>query len=89
MRRRTGTLTSSPSRRSSTSPVNPNPHVGFGGGGIHHCLGGQLARQQLAALFDELLHRLPDIEVCGEPSYTVNTFFHGVNHLPVRFTPSR
>jgi cytochrome P450 len=68
---------------------HPNPHVGFGGGGIHHCLGGQLARQQLAALFDELLHRLPDIEVCGEPSYTVNTFFHGVNHLPVRFTPSR
>jgi hypothetical protein len=36
-----------------------------------------------------LLHRLPDIDVCGEPSYTVNTFFHGVNHLPVRFTPSR
>lgn len=66
---------------------NPNPHVSFGGGGIHHCLGNQLARQQLAALFDELLHRLPDIEVCGEPSYTVSTFFHGVNHLPVRFTP--
>ncbi len=68
---------------------DPNPHVSFGGGGIHHCLGNQLARQQLAALFDELLHRLPDIEVCGEPTYTVSTFFHGVNHLPVRFTPER
>lgn len=68
---------------------NPNPHVSFGGGGIHHCLGNQLARQQLAALFDELLHRLPDIEVCGPPTYTVSTFFHGVNHLPVRFTPAR
>lgn len=69
---------------------DPNPHVSFGGGGgIHHCLGNQLARQQLAALFDELLHRLPDIEVCGAPSYTVSTFFHGgVNHLPVRFSPS-
>ncbi|WP_459981150.1 cytochrome P450, partial [Mycobacterium avium] len=42
---------------------DPNPHVSFGGGGIHHCLGNQLARQQLAALFRELLHRLPDIEV--------------------------
>jgi cytochrome P450 len=29
---------------------HPNPHVGFGGGGIHHCLGNQLARQQLDAL---------------------------------------
>ncbi len=67
---------------------HPNPHVSFGGGGIHHCLGNQLARQQLAALWRELLHRLPDIEVCGEPSYTVSTFFHGVNHLPVKFTPA-
>ncbi|MDQ6838570.1 MAG: cytochrome P450 [Actinomycetota bacterium] len=67
---------------------NPNPHVSFGGGGIHHCLGNQLARQQLAALWSELLRRLPDIEVSGEPSYTVSTFFHGVNHLPVRFTPT-
>lgn len=68
---------------------DPNPHVSFGGGGIHHCLGNQLARQQLGALWTELLTRLPDIEVCGEPSYTVGTFFHGVNHLPVRFTPAR
>jgi len=68
---------------------NPNPHVSFGGGGIHHCLGNQLARQQLAAIYRELLTRLPDIEVSGEPSYTVSTFFHGVNHLPVRFTPQR
>ncbi|MBF6278358.1 MULTISPECIES: cytochrome P450 [Nocardia] len=66
---------------------DPNPHVSFGGGGIHHCLGNQLARLQLAALFRELLHRLPDIEVSGPPTYTVSTFFHGVNHLPVRFTP--
>ena len=68
---------------------SPNPHVSFGGGGIHHCLGNQLARQQLAALFHELLHTLPDIEVSGPPTYTVSTFFHGVNHLPVRFTPTR
>lgn len=66
---------------------DPNRHVSFGGGGIHHCLGNQLARQQLRAIWRELLTRLPDIEVCGDPSYTVSTFFHGVNHLPVRFTP--
>jgi len=68
---------------------HPNPHISFGGGGIHHCLGNQLARQQIRALWDELLHRLPDIEVCGDMVRTRSNFFHGVNHLPVRFTPER
>lgn len=68
---------------------DPNPHVSFGGGGIHHCLGNQLARQQLRAVWHQLLTRLPDIEASGEPSYAIGTFFHGVNHLPVRFTPER
>jgi len=67
---------------------HPNPHVSFGGGGIHHCLGGQLARQQIRAIWRELITRLPDIEVCGQMSRTTSTFFHGVNHLPVRFTPA-
>jgi len=66
---------------------HPNPHITFGGGGIHHCLGNQLARLQIKALWDELLHRLPDIEVCGDMVCTRSNFFHGVNHLPVRFTP--
>jgi cytochrome P450 len=66
---------------------NPNPHISFGGGGIHHCLGNQLARQQLRAIWRELLTRLPDIRTTAEPSYTVSTFFHGINHLPVHFTP--
>jgi cytochrome P450 len=65
----------------------PNPHVSFGGGGIHHCLGNQLARMQLAATFTELLTRLPDIHVVGEPVLSSGNFFHGVNQMTVRFTP--
>jgi cytochrome P450 len=68
---------------------SPNPHVSFGGGGIHHCLGNQLARRQLAAIFRELLTRLPDIEVVGDPVLSNGNFFHGVNKLTVRFTPER
>jgi cytochrome P450 len=68
---------------------HPNPHVSFGGGGIHHCLGNQLARRQLAATFRELLGRLPDIHVVGEPLLSTSDFFHGVNALTVRFTPER
>ncbi|HYB36585.1 MAG TPA: cytochrome P450 [Mycobacterium sp.] len=39
----------------------PNPHVAFGGGGPHHCLGAMLARAELRALFDELLLRCDNI----------------------------
>lgn len=41
----------------------PNPHVAFGGGGAHHCLGAMLARAELRAVFDELLLRCDDIEI--------------------------
>lgn len=68
---------------------SPNRHVSFGGGGIHHCLGNQLARMQLAAMFTELLSRLPDIEVVGEPVYGNGNFFHAINSMTVRFTHER
>jgi cytochrome P450 len=62
---------------------DPNPHVGFGGGGPHFCLGFFLARTQLRSVFDELLQRLPDLEV-GEPEYVPGSFIHGVKRLPCR-----
>ncbi|WP_375481343.1 cytochrome P450 [uncultured Mycobacterium sp.] len=68
---------------------SPNKHVAFGGGGIHHCLGNQLARRQLAATFRELLSRLPDIHVVGDPVYGTGNFFHAVLSMTVRFTPER
>jgi cytochrome P450 len=39
----------------------PNPHVAFGGGGPHHCLGAMLARAEIRAVFDELLLRCDGI----------------------------
>lgn len=66
---------------------SPNPHVSFGGGGVHHCLGNQLARRQLAAIFRELLTRLPDIAVGAKPVFGTGNFFAAVNSLPVSFTP--
>ena len=59
---------------------HPNPHISFGGGGIHHCLGNQLARFQLKALFTELLTRVPDL-VVGEPELTPGNFFNVVKRL--------
>jgi cytochrome P450 len=61
----------------------PNPHVGFGGGGPHFCLGSHLAKMQLRAIFEQVLHRLPGIEV-GEPEYLTSNFINGIKRLPVR-----
>ena len=33
---------------------DPNPHIAFGGGGPHFCLGAHLARMEIHVLFEEL-----------------------------------
>lgn len=60
---------------------DPNPHVGFGGGGRHFCLGAHVARAQLRALFGELLRQLPGI-TAGEPAYVAGNFVHAVRSMP-------
>lgn len=62
----------------------PNPHVGFGGGGPHYCLGNMLAKSQLRAIFDQLLTRVPNLEV-GEPELLAGNFVRGVKSLPCSF----
>ena len=67
---------------------HPNPHVGFGGGGVHFCLGARVARTQLHAIFSELLSRLPDIEA-GEPDLLEGCFAYAVRSMPCRFGGGR
>jgi cytochrome P450 len=62
----------------------PNPHLGFGGGGRHFCLGAHVARTQLRAIFAELLHQLPDI-AAGEPAYLQGNFVHAIRAMPYTF----
>jgi cytochrome P450 len=59
----------------------PNPHVGFGGGGPHFCLGTSLARQEMTVLFRELGVRLPGIRSVGEPELVGSTFDNRVARL--------
>lgn len=59
-----------------------SPHVGFGGGGVHYCLGNNVAKAQLRALFKQILTKLPDIAV-GEPERLNSDFINGYRHLPV------
>jgi len=70
---------------------DPNPHVGFGGPGPHFCLGAHLARRELSVAFRQLLTRLPDIELAGEPVLLDALgvpLVGGIKHLPVTFTPT-
>ncbi|CAN5626777.1 cytochrome P450 [soil metagenome] len=70
---------------------DPNPHVGFGGPGPHFCLGAHLARREVSVAFRQLLTRLPDIEVTGEPvplDALGIPLVGGIKRLPVRFTPT-
>lgn len=66
---------------------NPNPHVTFGGGGPHFCLGANLARLEMRILFEEMAKRIDGIELTGEVRKLRSSFIHGIKTLPVKLTP--
>jgi cholest-4-en-3-one 26-monooxygenase len=67
---------------------NPNPHLAFGFG-PHFCMGAALARIELKAMFEELLHRLPDLHLAGDPlPRRSSNFISGPEAMPVAFTPA-
>ncbi len=60
---------------------SPNHHVGFGGGGVHYCLGASLARTQLRCVFRELLTQAPGLRL-GEPVPMVSSVINGIKRMP-------
>ena len=66
---------------------DPNPHLGFGGGGAHFCLGANLARREIRVMFEELHRQVPDITATEEPARLRSAFIHGIKRLPISWTP--
>jgi cholest-4-en-3-one 26-monooxygenase len=64
---------------------NPNPHIAFGGGGPHFCLGYSLARLEINLMFEEIITRLHDIELTGAVPRLRSNFISGIKHMPMRF----
>jgi cholest-4-en-3-one 26-monooxygenase len=64
---------------------NPNPHLAFGAGGPHFCLGANLARMEIRVMFEHLLDRMPDVQLDGEVQRLQSEFISGVKHIPVTF----
>jgi cholest-4-en-3-one 26-monooxygenase len=67
---------------------SPNDYVVFGGGGPHFCLGANLAKLEIRVMFEELLNRLPDIELAGNVDRLRSNFINGIKHMPVSFSPA-
>ena len=61
-----------------------NKQVAFGHG-VHFCLGAHLARLELRVFFEELLARVDDLQLAGEPSRSATVFVGGMKHLPVSY----
>ncbi len=62
----------------------PNPHLGFGIG-EHFCLGANLARLELRAIFGQLAERMEEVELAGRYERTRSSFLGGVKRMPIRY----
>lgn len=64
---------------------SPNKHLAFEFG-VHFCLGAMLARMEMKALFTELIRRLDDIGLAGEPALMQTLFVGEHKRLPIQYT---
>jgi cytochrome P450 len=69
-----------PDRFDITRPLAP-AQVGFGAGGPHFCLGANLARREVAVMFDEIRRRVPTLEITGEPAHLQSSFINGIKRM--------
>jgi cholest-4-en-3-one 26-monooxygenase len=63
----------------------PNPHVGFGGGGPHFCLGRHLAKLELECIFRSLVAKVDHVELVAPPRRLRSNFINGIKEMQVRF----
>jgi cholest-4-en-3-one 26-monooxygenase len=66
----------------------PNDHVAFGFG-AHYCLGASLARLELRVFFEEVLLRLPEVELATDAPLPrrASNFIVGIETMPVVWQP--
>lgn len=70
----------------------PNPHLSFGGGGVHYCLGANLARKEVQVVFDVIAAGY-EVELAGPVVWDGGGPVHnvgiGIESLPARVTARR
>lgn len=67
-----------------------NDHLAFGLG-THFCLGANLARLEIKVMVEQLLLRVPDLELASDAALPLRAanFVSGAETMPVVFSPSR
>jgi len=65
---------------------SPNPHLSFGFG-THLCIGANLARLVLEAVFSEMSARIRHLEPISEPDVEANIFARAVKSFHLRVVP--
>ena len=63
----------------------PDARLTFGGG-MHYCLGSQVARREVRTLLAKVLERVDTIEMAGTPEWSAAHFVSGIKRLPIRYT---
>jgi cytochrome P450 len=66
---------------------HPNPHVSFGGGGMHLCLGAALARAEAASVLTFIAERFAHMEPDGPTVRRHSPSFRTYASVPLRMTP--
>ncbi|MGB3481554.1 MAG: cytochrome P450 [Mycobacterium sp.] len=64
---------------------NPNPHLGFGGHGVHYCIGANLARTEIRLIFEAIADLAPDISVLADPQRLRSGWINGIKELQVAY----
>jgi cholest-4-en-3-one 26-monooxygenase len=64
---------------------DPNPHLGFGGGGPHYCLGANLAKMEINLMFNAIADHMPGIRPTGPARRLRSAWINGIKELPVRY----
>ncbi|MEU1185949.1 cytochrome P450 [Streptomyces sp. NPDC005820] len=62
---------------------DPNPHLGFGGGGPHFCLGKSLAVLEIDLIFNAVADALPGLRLVEDPRRLRSAWINGVKELRV------
>ena len=65
---------------------DPNPHLGFGGTGVHYCVGASLARMTIDLMFNAIADHLPDLRPVGQPERLRSSMINGIKHWQVDYT---